>query len=50
MTYVPVGIETAIRELMDKYTISKAEATRQILENGVVYMAMFGDGIQDDSK
>jgi len=49
--YLPktcVGNETmaAVQELMDKYEMGKSDAIRKILENGLIYMSIFGDGVE----
>jgi len=37
-------ISSAVTELMEKYGLSKSDAIRKILDNGLIYMAIYGDG------
>jgi hypothetical protein len=38
----------AVQYLMDKYGMSKSNAIRHLMDNGIIYMAMFGDGVVED--
>ena len=50
MTNVSNETLAAVQELMDKHELSKSEAIRTILNNGLVYMAIYGTGIQEDDN
>jgi hypothetical protein len=47
-TCVTEATSSAIQSLMDKYGMSKSAAIRHLLDNGLVYMAIFGDGVSED--
>jgi hypothetical protein len=47
-TWVDEETDSVIQYFMDKYSMSKSNAIRHLLTNGVVYTAMEGDGIAED--
>ena len=47
-TMVTQEMETAMLGLMEKYGMTKSDAIRHILDNGLVYMAIYGDGVMEE--
>lgn len=49
-TYVTANIDNTIVYFMEKYGMNKSNAIRHILNNGIQFIAMFGDGFEQDSE
>ena len=47
-TMVTHEMETAMLGLMEKHGMSKSDAIRHILDNGLIYMAIYGDGVGNE--
>ena len=48
-TMVSQEMETAMLGLMEKHGMSKSDAIRHILDNGLIYMAIYGDGVGSET-
>ena len=43
MTFVKEEVIAAVEEIMQKQSVTRAEAVRRILDMGLIYMAIYGD-------
>jgi hypothetical protein len=43
-------IADMVRYFTDKYGMSKAKAIRHIMDNGIQYMAIYGEGMVSDGE
>ena len=43
MTFVNEEVIAAVEEIMQKQSVTRAEAVRKILDMGLIYMAIYGD-------
>lgn len=42
-------VMNAVTELMTTYGMKKSDAVRSILDNGLVYMSIYGDGFGNET-
>ena len=43
--YISDEMNSVIQYFIDKYNMNRSSACRHIMDNGIQYMAIFGDGI-----
>jgi group I intron endonuclease len=49
-TYVSERVMDTIEHLINKYGMSRSAAIRHLLDNGIQYLAIYGDGINEDGE